>query len=409
MANIHAELARATRLKDEFLASMSHELRTPLNAVLGMSEALLDELCGGLEARQRRAIEAIAQSGQHLLELINDILDLAKIESGKLELHCQAVPVTGLLQSSVDCVRQLAAQRNIAISTRIDPSVDYVWLDDRRFRQVLINLLSNAIKFTLDGGAVSVRVDRGRDRLGVCFTVEDTGIGIAPEHLPQLFEPFIQIDSRLNRQYAGTGMGLALVRRIVELHQGRVRVVSAVGRGSQFVLEGPWECSAMAVGRSAPPLDPTPLPPPVDPEFCLSPSKNPPNATAKRILIADDNVLNTYLFSEYLQEEGYQVVLARNGQEALDLLRQTAFDLIIMDIQMPVMDGLTTIGQLRQQDQFQHLPIIALTALAMPGDQQRCLQAGATEYIPKPVQLKHLTRRIQHWLTVPEPVAEPVI
>jgi signal transduction histidine kinase/ActR/RegA family two-component response regulator len=415
MANIHAELARATRLKDEFLASMSHELRTPLNAVLGMSEALLDELCGELEARQRRAIEAIAQSGQHLLELINDILDLAKIESGKLELHCQAVPITGLLQSSVDCVRQLAAARNIAISTRIDPAVNYVWLDDRRFRQVLINLLSNAIKFTLDGGAVSVRVEPGRGdprsvgdhRLGVCFTVEDTGIGIAPEHLPQLFEPFIQIDSRLNRQYAGTGMGLALVRRIVELHQGRVRVVSEVGRGSQFVLEGPWECSATAIGRSAPLLTPTPLPP--LPELPLSPPLLPHNATAKRILIADDNVLNTYLFSEYLQEEGYQVVLARNGQEALDLLRQTAFDLIIMDIQMPVMDGLTTIGQLRQQDQFQHLPIIALTALAMPGDQQRCLQAGATEYIPKPVQLKHLTRRIQHWLTVPEPVAEPVI
>jgi signal transduction histidine kinase/ActR/RegA family two-component response regulator len=417
MANIHAELARATRLKDEFLASMSHELRTPLNAVLGMSEALLDELCGGLEARQRRAIEAIAQSGQHLLELINDILDLAKIESGKLELQCQVVPIAGLLQSSVDCVRQLATARNITISTQIDPSVDSVWLDDRRFRQVLINLLSNAIKFTLDGGAVSLRVAPGRERSGVCFTVADTGIGIAPEHLPQLFEPFVQIDSRLNRQYAGTGMGLALVRRIVELHQGKVRVISEVGQGSQFILEGPWECSAAAmvsdrrsvIGPLAPALTPRPSPRPAEAE--LLPAIAPPshNAAAKRILIADDNVLNTYLFSEYLQEEGYQVVLARNGQEALASLQQTACDLVIMDIQMPVMDGLTTIGQLRQQDQFQHLPIIALTALAMPGDQQRCLQAGATEYMSKPVQLKHLTHRIQHWLTESDVVAELVI
>jgi CheY-like chemotaxis protein len=316
----------------------------------------------------------------------------------------------------VDCVRQLAAARNIDISTRIDPAVNYVWLDDRRFRQVLINLLSNAIKFTLDGGAVMVRVEPGHShpqpvgdhRLGVCFTVEDTGIGIAPEHLPQLFEPFIQIDSRLNRQYAGTGMGLALVRRIVELHQGQVRVVSVVGQGSQFILEGPWDCSATAIARSpsaivAPPLSPSivgpQLPATALPVVC--------NAPAKRILIADDNVLNTYLFAEYLQEEGYQVVLACNGQEAIDLLQQTTFDLIIMDIQMPVMDGLMTIGQLRQQDQFQHLPIIALTALAMPGDQQRCLQAGATEYISKPVQLKHLTRRIQHWLTVPTVAAAP--
>jgi CheY-like chemotaxis protein len=199
----------------------------------------------------------------------------------------------------------------------------------------------------------------------------------------------------------------------VELHQGQVRVASVVGRGSQFVLEGPWECSATAIGQSAPPIIQAPASPmPAVDEYpqTLLPTlpQTARNTAAKRILIADDNVLNTYLFSEYLQEEGYQVVLARNGQEALASLQQAEFDLIIMDIQMPVMDGLTTIGQLRQQDQFQHLPIIALTALAMPGDQQRCLQAGATEYIPKPVQLKHLTRRIQHWLTLPELAAEAV-
>jgi signal transduction histidine kinase len=387
MANIHAELARATRLKDEFLANMSHELRTPLNAVLGMSEALLDELCGVLDERQRKAVATIAQSGQHLLALINDILDLAKIESGKLELHYEGVRSDLLLQSSLDFVRQLAHQKQIRLTPVIDPRVPQLWLDERRFRQVLINLLSNAVKFTLPGGAITLRLEQLSDPQWVCLAVEDTGIGIAPEHLPQLFDPFVQIDSSLNRQYAGTGMGLALVRRIVELHQGTVRVVSQVGQGSQFIIEGPWCCVE--------PIDPV-----IVPEVPPLPERRSPIVPwPKRILLADDNALNQLLFSEYLQEEGYQVVQARNGQEALDAaLGSTPFDLILMDIQMPTMDGLTTIRQLRQQSQFEHLPIIAVTALAMPGDQQRCLQAGATEYIPKPVQLKHLIHRIQHWL-----------
>jgi signal transduction histidine kinase len=369
MANIHAELARATRLKDEFLASMSHELRTPLNAVLGMSEALLDELCGVLDERQRKAVSTIAQSGQHLLALINDILDLAKIESGKLELHYEVVRSEVLLQSSLDFVRQLAQQKQITLTPVIDPRIPHLWLDDRRFRQVLINLLSNAVKFTLEGGTVTLRLALMPDQQ-IRLAVEDTGIGIAPEHLPQLFEPFVQIDSRLNRQYAGTGMGLALVRRIVELHQGTVQVISQVGQGSQFIIEGPWHhanplggdwCDHSTSDRAT---------------LILAPPAAHP-LLRKRILLADDNALNTLLFSEYLQEEGYQVVLARNGQEALDSVAQANFDLILMDIQMPIMDGLTTIRQLRQ----------------------RCLQAGATEYIPKPVQLKHLNQRIQHWLT----------
>jgi signal transduction histidine kinase/BarA-like signal transduction histidine kinase len=395
MANIHAELARATRLKDEFLASMSHELRTPLNAVLGMSEALLDELCGALDERQRKAVSTIAQSGQHLLELINDILDLAKIESGKLELHYEVVRSEVLLQSSLDFVRQLAQQKQITLTPVIDPRIPQLWLDDRRFRQVLINLLSNAVKFTLEGGTVTLRLElMPDDPQRIRLVVEDTGIGIAPEHLPQLFEPFVQIDSRLNRQYAGTGMGLALVRRIVELHQGTVRVVSQVGQGSQFMIEGPWRYADTPgidlTDRACNDHDRATL--------ILDPPRDRP-LLQKRILLADDNALNTLLFSEYLQEAGYQVVLARNGQEALASVAQANFDLILMDIQMPIMDGLTTIRQLRQQAQFQHLPIIAVTALAMPGDQQRCLQAGATEYIPKPVQLKHLNQRIQHWLT----------
>jgi signal transduction histidine kinase len=388
MANIHGELARATRLKDEFLASMSHELRTPLNAVLGMSEALLDGLCGALDQRQRQAIATIAQSGQHLLELINDILDLAKIGSGKLELHHQAVQPALLLQSSLDFVRPLAAKKQIALTLHIDPQIGQIWVDDRRLRQVLINLLSNAVKFTLEGGAVTLRLLLAADQQ-ICFVVEDTGIGIAADQLGRLFEPFVQIDSRLNRQYAGTGMGLALVRRLVELHQGTVRVESQVGQGSQFIVAGPWRCPAEQAAAIGPVVR-TIVSSPVE--------RGAIDAPQKRILLADDNALNTLMFSEYLQEEGYQVVLARNGEEALAALGSSRVDLVVMDIQMPVLDGLATMRQLRQQAQFQDLPIIALTALAMPGDQQRCLQAGATEYIPKPVQLKHLIQRVRHWL-----------
>jgi CheY-like chemotaxis protein len=358
--------------------------------VLGMSEALLDGLCGGLDQRQRQAIATIGQSGQHLLELINDILDLAKIGSGKLALHYQAVQPARLLESSLDFVRPLAAKKQITLTTQIDPRIGQIWVDDRRLRQVLINLLSNAVKFTLEGGAVTLRLLLAADQQQVCFVVEDTGIGIAADQLGQLFEPFVQIDSQLNRQYTGTGMGLALVRRLVELHQGTVRVESQVGQGSQFIVTGPWRCPAEQAAPTSGPVVSAIVTPPVD--HC------PIDAPQKRILLADDNALNTLMFSEYLQEEGYQVVLARNGEEALAALGASRVDLVVMDIQMPVLDGLATMRQLRQQAQFQDLPIIALTALAMPGDQQRCLQAGATEYIPKPVQLKHLIQRVRHWL-----------
>lgn len=399
MANIHAELTRATRMKDEFLANMSHELRTPLNSILGMSEALLDETCGNLDRRQEKALQTIARSGQHLLELINDILDLAKIESGKLNLQYKTVQVSSLLQSSVELVKQAAAQKRIKIATTIYPTVGAIRLDDRRFRQLLINLLSNAVKFTLADGSVQLSVMPTPDQQRLQFCVVDTGIGIAPEQMQNLFEPFVQIDSRLNRQYSGTGLGLSLVRRIAELHQGSVRVESQVGQGSKFIVEVPWlvgemtdvaaltTCPGLAIGAHALP----------EPQVELT-AAAPLAPACKRILLAEDNALNTLLFSEYLQDEGYQVVVVQNGEEAVASAVQESLDLIVMDIQMPVMDGLTAIQTLRQQARFRDLPIIALTALAMPGDRHRCLQAGASEYITKPVQLKHLAQRIQHWL-----------
>lgn len=236
----NAELARASRLKDEFLAGMSHELRTPLNAILGLSEALLEEIFGPLTEDQQDQLKTIEQSGKHLLELINDILDLSKVESGKMELDIQPVDIRELCYSSINFIRQQAHHKRIKISTLIDPDVAEVELDERRIRQVLVNLLSNAVKFTPEGGAVELQVRADAFRDAIEFHVTDTGIGIASDNIDKLFQPFVQLDSSLSRRYAGTGLGLALVRRITELHGGSVALESEEGKGSRFSVTLPW-------------------------------------------------------------------------------------------------------------------------------------------------------------------------
>lgn len=236
LAMTNTQLARATRLKDEFLANMSHEFRTPLNAILGISEGLLEELGGSLTDQQCRYISTIEKSGKHLLELITDILDLAKIESGKLELKIAPTNVKQLCDYSLTFVKQQAHQKNISLTCQVPPEVGESQLDKRRMRQVLINLLSNAVKFTPEGGKVTIKVEADNSEKTISFSVIDTGIGIAPENMDKLFKSFVQIDSSLSRRYDGTGLGLALVRRITELHGGSVKLESKVDRGSCFTV-----------------------------------------------------------------------------------------------------------------------------------------------------------------------------
>ncbi|MBD2667322.1 signal transduction histidine kinase [Richelia sinica FACHB-800] len=252
LLQINIELARATRLKDEFLATMSHELRTPLNAVLGMSEGLQDEVFGEINEKQRKAIATIERSGKHLLELINDILDLSKIESGTLELQLSPVSVKTLCDESLIFINQIASKKNIHISTHIAENLGLIHVDQRRMRQVLINLLNNAVKFTSPGGAVSLKVwvtetddatVYSPSSPHLCFAIADTGIGIDANNINKLFQPFIQLDSSLNRQYSGTGLGLALVKRIINLHGGTVTVTSEVGKGSCFTVCIPYRTS----------------------------------------------------------------------------------------------------------------------------------------------------------------------
>lgn len=236
------ELQQATRLKDEFLATMSHELRTPLNAILGMSEALQEEIFGAINARQLNAISTIEQSGEHLLSLITDILDVSKISAGKLELQITQVEVTALCKSSLVLVKQQALNQQIQIDTHLPVDLQLILVDERRMRQVLINLLNNAVKFTPSGGMVALSVwveDRPTPGNYLCFSISDTGIGIDRADLPKLFQPFSQIDSSLSRKYAGTGLGLVLVKQIVELHGGDVTITSEVGRGSCFTVKIP--------------------------------------------------------------------------------------------------------------------------------------------------------------------------
>jgi light-regulated signal transduction histidine kinase (bacteriophytochrome)/ActR/RegA family two-component response regulator len=389
------ELARATRLKDEFLANMSHELRTPLNAILGMTEALQEQVFGKINEQQLRALQTVENSGTHLLELINDILDLAKIEAGQIELNCTPVAVSQLCQSSLPFVKQQAVQKRIQIQLQIAPHLPILMVDERRIRQVLINLLNNAIKFTPEKGSVTLEVKLepptpsatlapyGNLPSFIRFAVIDTGIGIKPENIKKLFHPFVQIDSALNRQYTGTGLGLSLVKQIVEMHGGNVAVQSELGVGSCFSFNLP--CGD--------------LPLPVSEYLSASPPEPMPSETVTQlsplILLAEDNEANISTLSSYLEAKGYRIVLANNGLEAIAATKAQVPDLILMDVQMPEMDGLEAMRQIRSDRQFADIPIIALTALAMTGDRERCLEAGASDYLTKPVKLKQLASTIQ--------------
>ncbi|MBE9109232.1 PAS domain S-box protein [Nodosilinea sp. LEGE 07298] len=410
LQHTNAELARATRLKDEFLANMSHELRTPLNAILGMTEGLQEAVFGPLTDRQRRSLTTIETSGNHLLSLINDVLDVAKIESGQFELDYAAVNVCLLCNSSLTLVKQQAHKKGLHLETHVPSTLPEIYGDERRLRQMLVNLLSNAVKFTPAGGRITVTaaytalspeaIASNRDLIHpevdlaatvgiLTLSVADTGIGISPENAKKLFQPFIQIDSALNRQYQGTGLGLALVKRIAEIHGGKVTLTSAVGSGSCFTLQLPiipiptGHVSATAIPSSIEaiaPLDPT---------------------TAPLILLAEDNAANVSTITAYLTAKGYALIVAQNGLEAVNLATSANPDLILMDIQMPQLDGLEAIRQIRQNPALANVPIVALTALAMPADRERCLAAGADDYISKPIRLKQLAQMIPTLLAKP--------
>jgi PAS domain S-box-containing protein len=512
LTRANAELDQAGRLKDEFLANMSHELRTPLNAILGLSESLLEQVAGALNPRQIKSVTTISTSGIHLLTLINDILDLSKVESGKLELNPETLDMKEFCESCLMFVRTQAMQKNISISFEDDSQMVKFMADPKRLKQILVNLLTNAVKFTPESGRIGLKVAVPPGEDLVQFTVWDTGIGIAPEDERKLFRSFSQLDSGLTRAQEGTGLGLVLVAKLVALHGGSVALESKPGHGSRFIVRLP-QTPARVAARDTRPVeapdfrnchralviedDPTSgamlvkyltelgldsvvhvrgdntvetvlrerpdvilldIQLPGDSGWVVlvrlkehpqtrhipvavvsvvdeprksvtlgaaahftkpitraqlatflqrevvtlvpAPAYNAPSfpASGPTILLAEDNEANVQTIGGYLEDKGYVMHYASNGAVAVDLARSLRPALILMDIQMPVMDGLTAIVEIRKDTAMCAIPIVALTALAMPGDRERCVAAGSTDYMSKPVSLKALADVVKRLL-----------
>jgi CheY-like chemotaxis protein/anti-sigma regulatory factor (Ser/Thr protein kinase) len=370
---------------------MSHELRTPLNSILGLSESLLEQRRDPLSEYQQRSLQTIASSGAHLLELINDILDLSKIEAGMFDYYPQVTGIDDLCKGSLTFVKEIATRKSITLAYVNEIAAPQIFADPRRLKQILVNLLTNAVKFTPTNGQVTLRVHGEVEQDRIRFSIHDTGIGIAEKDLQQIFVPFVQVDSTLTRAYEGTGLGLALVQKLTDLHGGSVDVESEVGKGSRFTVN-------LALGQAMlaqPPIVESGGKVPSRASVEKAPA--PPTVPAERglILLAEDNLANILTIGDYLESHGYQVLFAHDGVEAIGKALENLPNLILMDIQMPIMDGLEAIRRLRAMPRFASTPIIALTALVMPGDRERCLEAGASEYMSKPVSLKMLVKTIQ--------------
>lgn len=372
-------LESASKLKDEFLAGMSHELRTPLNAVISLSESMREGVYGRLTPVQERPLGMIEESGNHLLTLINDILDLAKIEAGKLELYYDTVTLNSVCQSALRIIHETARKKDLTLSVSIPADLPVIHADGRRLKQMLVNLLSNAVKFTPEGGAVALEVTRENEH-AVRFAVRDTGIGIPPEKLPLLFKPFSQLDGPHSKRYGGTGLGLALVRQLAEMHNGSVGVESAPGQGSTFYFILPLAAEMAAQAGASAPAGSDAVP-----------GSAPPAPHTVTLLLVEDNEYNRMVTADYFTHAGYRVVVAQDGVEAIEQAEAHRPHVIVMDVQMPGMNGLEVIRLLRAKPEFASTPIIAFTALAMPGDRERCLEAGADAYLAKPASMKNLS------------------
>ena len=382
----------ANRAKSEFLANISHELRTPMNGILGMLDIVLDD---PLPDGHREHLEISKGCANTLLALLNDLLDLSKIEAGKMLLERIAFDVRLL---SEDCSRALhakAVEKNIQLRFFADPAVPTrIMGDPLRFRQILTNLLSNAVKFT-DQGRVDVGLAMREDEAGrpwLSLTVHDTGLGIAPNQLNDIFEDFTQADGSISRKYGGTGLGLAITRRLVQMHGGTIHVQSRVGEGSTFLVELPVETAEPE--RNAP-------------AAAIPAASVAAKTGGVRVLVVEDNLVNQKVIASILIRHGFRVELAGNGREALAAMNRAPADIVLMDVQMPEIDGLTTARLMRENPQWQHIPIIALTAHAMQGDRERCLQAGMNDYLSKPVAPLAVVECVRRHLLNPMKPAPP--
>src|SRR5438132_3214254 len=366
----NAQIAESSRLKSEFLANMSHELRTPLNAILGFSEILKDNLVELTPEQRHECLQNIHTSGKHLLELVNDVLDLSKIEAGRMELSYDRFGVLDAVREVHNVIRSLSERRDIDLAVDIEPTDLEVRADKSKFNQVLYNLLSNAIKFTAQGGRVWVNARADDDELVV--DVGDTGVGIPKDHQARIFDEFYQLGNATNRQVEGTGLGLSLTRRLVDLHGGRISLESEPGEGSVFTFRLPLSGIEVQNGHRH-----------------------------NRVLLVEDNASNRELANMVLNGNGFDVDIAVDGDEGLHKARSSVYDLVLMDVELPGMDGLTLTRMLKADPKTAGVPIVALTANAMKGNEQEALAAGCSGYISKPIEVANFVQRISTYIEAP--------
>jgi CheY-like chemotaxis protein/nitrogen-specific signal transduction histidine kinase len=380
------EAEAANRTKSEFLANMSHEIRTPLNSILGFAELLVRNADEGDERTRRDYAETIRTSARHLLELINNVLDLSKIEAGKMQVEHARFSPHQVIAEVVSLMRVRAVEKGVVLNYRWDsPIPETIATDPHRIRQLLINLVGNAIKFTEQGSVMIVaRAQRESDRCYLTLEVRDTGIGIERSKLDDIFHPFVQADSSMTRRYGGTGLGLAICKNIAAALGGNLSVDSEIGKGTTFTIR-------IAIGdlRHVRMLESPPEATTGD--YVDRPSSA--NLRGVRVLLADDGETNRKLIQVFLSRHGADVQTVENGEMACRLAVAEEFDVILMDMQMPQMDGYAAARKLRSIGYEK--PIIALTAHAMKGDREKCTYAGCSGYLSKPVNVDELVRQVE--------------
>jgi signal transduction histidine kinase/ActR/RegA family two-component response regulator len=371
----YRRVQEANRLKSEFLANMSHELRTPLNAIIGFTELMHDEKVGPVSVHQKEYLGDVLASARHLLQLINDVLDLAKVESGKMEFRPEPVDLAKLVQEVRDILRTLTASKRMRIETEMDPAVGGVVIDPAKFKQVLYNFVSNALKFTPEEGRVSIRIlSEGSQEFRL--EVEDTGIGIRPEDLGRLFVEFQQLDSSTTKKYPGTGLGLALTKRIVEAQGGAVGVRSAPGKGSLF-----FAVLGRELGEAHPQENPQerPVPPPA-------------RAGLGSILVVEDNPSDGTWLVKTLSGAGYVVTAVETGGDAIGLCREQVFDAITLDLLLPDMSGREVLSAIRARGPNRTTPVVVVTVVA---DKGLGVGFAVHDILPKPVSAGELLASLQ--------------